>query len=379
MPIRRGRAYPPQGRSPFRSCPGEGGYASRNRSTAWGAWRTGEGARGARVRGRARSGRRTRVAGAVGAGGPGGGCGWRGRRTRVVRVVGRGSPGRGPTRSTPRASRVFRPSRVAWYAQASLGPAVQQAAGACRTHLSWGVRDGRRSPTRRGPRDRLRSPAVRGPCHGVRGADQTTHHRTAAHHDGSGDVPGAGRRSRPLAGAGDGHRRLSVRRRRERAQHVHRPGHRRADAPHGAASAGHRAGLAARGPGLRRHALGGLDRLVRAAGQSAVGGAVPDGHPLLRLRLHAGAEAAYRAEHRVGRGGRVPPGLHRLVRGAQRAGVGAVRALPRPLLLDAAALLAAVDEGQGRLRAGRRADAAGRGRAIRWWPGRSSSTAGSWC
>ena len=51
-------------------------------------------------------------------------------------------------------------------------------------------------------------------------------------------------------------RRLSLRGRRQRAQHVHRPRHRRADGPHVAAPAGHRHGQPARVPGLRHRPRG---------------------------------------------------------------------------------------------------------------------------
>ena len=78
-------------------------------------------------------------------------------------------------------------------------------------------------------------------------------------------------RARPVAGARHLPRRLSVRGRRQRAQHVHRPRHRRADGPYLAAPAGHRHGQPARVPGLRHRPRGGLHALVRPARQLAVG------------------------------------------------------------------------------------------------------------
>ena len=82
------------------------------------------------------------------------------------------------------------------------------------------------------------------------------------------------------------------------------------------------------------------------------------------------------AEHRLGRRRRLHAGAHRLVRGDRTRCPGRRSCCSRHLLLDAAALLAAVDAVQGRLRGGRRADAAGRGRGRRRRRARSSSTAG---
>ena len=114
-----------------------------------------------------------------------------------------------------------------------------------------GVRDGRRIPSSGWghlpwpavcgrARDELRRPAVRGPRQGFRGADQAADHRAAADHHRSGDVPRRPGRPRSVAGARHLYRRLPLRGRRQRAEHVHRPRHRRPDGPYVAATAGHR-------------------------------------------------------------------------------------------------------------------------------------------
>ena len=143
-------------------------------------------------------------------------------------------------------------------------------------------------------------------------------------------------------------------------QHVHRPRHRRADGPHVPASAGHRHGLARAsawssaspsrssprpGSGSSSTRCRRCCRSVRCSSTSSSTRCSSSGVP---------------PEHRLGRDRGLYAGLHRLVRGHEFGLLGRGGPLPRHLLLDAAALLAAVDEGQGRLRAGRRADAAGR-------------------
>ncbi|CAK7285578.1 Heme O synthase, protoheme IX farnesyltransferase COX10-CtaB [Streptomyces misionensis JCM 4497] len=225
-----------------------------------------------------------------------------------------------------------------------------------------GVRDGRRIPSSGGARwyePEPGSPAVRGPCQGVRGTDQAADHRAAAHHHGAGDVPGPAGCALPQAGGAHLPGRVSVRGRRERAEHVHRPGHRRPDGPHLAAAVGDRHGQPARVPGLRHRPRGRLHAAVRADGQLAQRLAVARRAALLRRRLHDDPEAAHRAEHRVGRHRRLSAGADRLVLGDELDVLGADHPLPGDVLLDAAALLAAVHEGQGRLRARGRADASG--------------------
>ena len=142
---------------------------------------------------------------------------------------------------TPANIGVWATSTVAWYARAFTGSSHPRA---CWDVSVRGVRDGRRIPSigdRRGEPKPERA-AVRGPGQGVRGADEAADHRTAADHHRSGDVPGAAGRSGSRARAPHLPRRLPVRGRRERAEHVHRPRHRRADGPHLAAAAGHRDG-----------------------------------------------------------------------------------------------------------------------------------------
>ena len=105
---------------------------------------------------------------------------------------------------------------------------------------------------------------------------------------------------------------------------------------------------------------------------------------VLRRRLHDAAEAAHQPEHRLGRRRRLLPGADRLDRGHRLAGLGAGGAVPRRLLLDAAALLGAGAALPRGLRRRRRADAAVGGAGRRRSAGRSSSTPGSrsprrWC
>ena len=109
---------------------------------------------------------------------------------------------------------------------------------------------------------------------------------------------------------------------------------------------------------------------------------------LLRARLHDGAQAAHPAEHRLGRRGRLHARADRLGRRHRRSLAWTpVVLFAVDLLLDPAALLAAVAAVPGRLR---RRPAC---RCCRWsrrrprWPGRSSgyswamvaATRSSWC
>ena len=66
------------------------------------------------------------------------------------------------------------------------------------------------------------------------------------------------------------------------------------------------------------------------------------GHRALRRRLHRAAQAPHVAEHRLGRHRRVHADAHRLVGRDRHGGVARGRPVPRDLLLDAAALLAAL-------------------------------------
>ena len=96
--------------------------------------------------------------------------------------------------------------------------------------------------------------------------------------------------------------------------------------------------------------------------QPAGGRAVLLGLPRLRVRLHGLAEAAHAAEHRHRRRRRRRPAARRLGRGDRLGQRHRGDPVLHRLLLDAAALLGAVAADEGRVREGRRADAAGRAR-----------------
>ena len=128
-------------------------------------------------------------------------------------------------------------------------------------------------------------------------------------------------------------------------------------------------------------------RLLRAlaGGQPALGRPGRLGHPVLRLRLHAVAQAPVIAEHRHRRGRRCSARPGRVGGGDRDPLVGTGRALRHHLHLDAAALLVPGRALQGGLRGGRRAHVAGRGlheahhardrrsTPWRWWRCRCSS------
>ncbi len=116
----------------------------------------------------------------------------------------------------------------------------------------------------------------------------------------------------------------------------------------------------ARGARLRRRPRCRRGRLARGDDRLAARRARFRGDRVLRGRLHDGPQAAHPAEHRVGRRCRLHAGADRLVGRHRLAVLGAGRALRGHLLLDAPALLAAVDAVPRRLRGGRGADAAGR-------------------
>ena len=115
-------------------------------------------------------------------------------------------------------------------------------------------------------------------------------------------------------------------------------------------------------------ARGGLGRLALGDHRLAARGARAGGDRLLRRGVHDGAQAPDPAEHRVGRRRGLHAGADRLVGRHRLAGLDAGGPVRRDLLLDAAALLAAVDALPRRLRRGRRADAAGRRRQRRRRP-----------
>ena len=137
--------------------------------------------------------------------------------------------------------------------------------------------------------------------------------------------------------------------------------HRQGDEAHRAAAAGARGGADPQRAGVRAGAVGRLVLLAVVDDQPAVRAAGRRHHRVLRVRLHAAAQAPHVAERGVGRCGGLHAGDDRLVGGHRHhrlAGAGDVR---DHLLLDAAAHLGAGDAVQGRLQRGRRADAAGRG------------------
>ena len=128
--------------------------------------------------------------------------------------------------------------------------------------------------------------------------------------------------------------------------------------------------------GLRRRPHRRVDGLVRPRRQRAVRGAVGRRDRAVRRRLHDAAQAPHVAEHRLGRRRRLHAHAHRLVGGHRHRAVAGRHPLPRHLLLDAAALLAAVDGLPRRLLRRRRADAARRAGARSSSAARSSSTRG---
>ncbi len=198
----------------------------------------------------------------------------------------------------------------------------------------------------------------------ARRADQAADHRAAARHHRADD---AARPARPaVAHARRGHRRRRHlrRRQREHLQLLHRPRHRRGDEADLAPPAGQQAGRdqADRGPGLGRRARRGRHGAARPGGQLARGGPRRRGHRLLRLRLHAAAQAPLPGQHRDRRRRGLLPRPRRLGRGQGHGGDPRDRAVRGDLPVDPAALLGAGDEVQGRLRARRTS------RCSRWWP-----------
>ncbi|CAA9397791.1 MAG: Heme O synthase, protoheme IX farnesyltransferase COX10-CtaB, partial [uncultured Quadrisphaera sp.] len=214
----------------------------------------------------------------------------------------------------------------------------------------------------RAPRRRAR-PVARalGAAAGLPGPDQAPHHRAAAHDHRADDGAGPARPAPARPGGRHGRRRRARRRVGQRAELLRRPRHRHAHAPHRAASAGHRCGQPARGRGLRPRARRPLGGVARRAGEPALGRAGRCRHRVLRALLHDAAQAPEQAEHRLGRGGRVHARADRVVGGHRLAVLGALGALRGDLPLDAAALLAAVDQVPARLRGRRGADARGGG------------------
>ena len=163
---------------------------------------------------------------------------------------------------------------------------------------------------------------------GLRRADQAADHRAAARHHGSDDVPRGARAARrcgwSLATLVGGTMAAGAAPTRSTATSTAtstRVMHRTEQPP-----ARHRRGVAARrrSSSASRSACR-VDAVARAAGQLARRGARARRDPVLRRRLHDAAQAAHRAEHRLGRRGGLHAGAHRLVGGHRLAGLGAVR------------------------------------------------------
>ena len=106
------------------------------------------------------------------------------------------------------------------------------------------------------------------------------------------------------------------------------------------------------------YALGvGIHRLALDLHQLARRAALARRDPALRGLLQPHPQAPHLAEHRLGRRRGLHAGADRLGRRHREPQLDAVHPVPHHLPLDAAALLAAVDEVPGRLRRRRRADA----------------------
>ena len=159
--------------------------------------------------------------------------------------------------------------------------------------------------------------------------------------------------------------RLPVGGRRRRGQPLLRPRHRRGDEAHGEPARPLRAASrpAPRSSfGLGLAALS-FVRAARCAVNVLAAALAARRLPRLRLRLHDVAQAPHAAEHRDRRRGGRRAAAGRLGRGDRRRSPRH-RAVPvrDRLLLDAAALLGALAADEGRVRARRRADDAGRPR-----------------
>ncbi len=226
--------------------------------------------------------------------------------------------------------------------------------------------------------DAASPPLPRSPRGCLRGADQAPDHRAAARHH----APDHDRRRQGLAlGRADGRhtrRRRAGGRRRQRDQHGGRPRHRQGDAPDPQPSAGDRCGLAPQRPRLRGHPRGGGLRRALGLGQPALRGAGRHRDPLLRLRLHALAQADEQPEHRDRWCRRRSAGAGRLGGGHRQPCVDAARTVRPHLPLDATALLVPGGQVPRRLPRGARADAPGGRHLPAHLRTRSSSTAWHW-
>ncbi|CAA9545424.1 MAG: Heme O synthase, protoheme IX farnesyltransferase COX10-CtaB, partial [uncultured Thermoleophilia bacterium] len=191
-------------------------------------------------------------------------------------------------------------------------------------------------------------------------ADEAADHAARRLHHAGGDGVGRGGSAAARADGRDAARHDARLRRRERAEPRLGPRHRPADDAHGDPSDRRRTDRSPVGRDLRRRAERGRRRAPDRGRESARRRARHGGQPLLRRRLHDGAEAADAPEHRHRRrrGGRATAGG--LGRGDRRGGPRAAPHVPDHLLLDAAALLGARHPRPPGVRAGRDPDAARR-------------------
>ena len=182
-------------------------------------------------------------------------------------------------------------------------------------------------------------------------------HRAAARHRGAADVPRPAGLAVARAGAGGRDRRRDGRGRRQHHQLLDGARPRPAHAPHAfpAAPAGRDRAVAR--AGVRHRVERRRVRAPRVGREPARGRAHALGDALLRVRVHAVAQAPHGAEHRDRRRGGCGSGARGLGRGARQPGAG-LAALRRRVLLDAGALLGAGDEVPRRLRGGGHPDAA---------------------
>src|SRR5579862_405432 len=176
------------------------------------------------------------------------------------------------------------------------------------------------------------------------------------------------RRRRPGGGHVRGHdRRPGARlRRRRRAQPLPRPRHRPADGgADGTSSSRVGTPRPRAGARVRRRALGGLVRAARCPRQLADCPAGARREPLLRLRVHALAQAYDAAEHRHRRRGGGGTAARRVRERVGSSGLGGPRHVRDRVPVDAAPLLGARADDQGALCARSGADAPGRARRPR--------------
>ena len=222
-----------------------------------------------------------------------------------------------------------------------------------------------------------RSPATCGPrVSAYVGADQAADHRAAAGHHAAHHGRG-GPRACPSVVADGRHpgRRDAGRRRGQRHQHVRRPRHRRADEPHREPPAGDRRGHADGRADLRRRPRGRWPSSSSGRCVNLLSAVLAVSATLFYVFVYTLWLKRTSTQNIVigGAAGAVPVLVGwAAVTNSPR--LGPARAVRHHLRLDAAALLGAGHQVPGRLRGGRRADAAGGRVASPTPPARSSST-----